>query len=105
MRSRISESRLAWARRPRYGQINSLRLLSSLFILFFALTAAADDPKPTSLFNGKDLTGWSVVDKSRAGLWSVVEKVELDPKNPKLLVASGQAKEDKGLLVAQLKDF
>src|SRR5258706_14545436 len=81
------------------------RSLSLLLVFFLALSAAAGDSKPTYLFNGKDLTGWSVVDKSRTGLWSVAEKVELDPKNSKLLVASGQPKEEKGLLVAQLKDF
>jgi hypothetical protein len=85
--------------------MNSLRSLSSLLVLLLPLTAAADDPKPKPLFTGKDLTGWSVVDKSRAPLWSVAEKVELDPKNPKLLLPTGQPRDDKGLLVAQLKDF
>ncbi len=46
-----------------------------------------------------------MVDKSRAALWSVAERVELDPKHPKMLVATGQPKDDKGILVAQLKDF
>jgi hypothetical protein len=79
--------------------------LPLLLFLIAPITLAADAPKPIPLFTGKDLTGWSVLDKSRASLWSVAEKVELDPKNPKLLVATGQPKDDHGLLVAQLKDF
>jgi hypothetical protein len=76
-----------------------------LILLVPIALVAADAPKPIPLFTGKDLTGWSVLDKSRAALWSVSDKVELDPKNPKLLLATGQPKDDKGLLVAQLKDF
>src|SRR3954470_15464711 len=80
--------------------------LPVLLILLAPLALAADaTPKPTPLFTGKDLTGWSVLDKSRAALWTVADKVELDPKNPKLLLATGQPRDDRGLLVAQLKDF
>ena len=67
--------------------------------------AAADAPKPLNLFIGKDLAGWSVVDKTRAALWSVAASVQLDPKNPKALIAGGAPKDEKGVLVAQLKDF
>src|SRR3954452_24840435 len=80
-----------------------MRLL--LFLLAPIALAADAPPKPIHLFTGKDLTGWSVLDKSRAALWSVAEKVELDPKNPKLLLATRQPQDDRGLLVAQLKDF
>jgi hypothetical protein len=76
-----------------------------LLFLIAPIVLAADGPKPTPLFTGKDLTGWSVLDKSRATLWSVAEKVELDPDNPKLLRATGQPKDENGVLVARLKDF
>jgi hypothetical protein len=76
-----------------------------LALCFATTIARAADDKPTPLINGKDLTGWSVTDKDRAPLWSVAASVALDPKNPKALTASGQPQDDKGLLVAQLKDF
>ena len=66
---------------------------------------AADDGKPTPLFNGTDLTGWSVTDKDRAALWSVAQSVQLDPKNSKALISSGQPQNADGLLLAKLKDF
>lgn len=67
--------------------------------------AAADAPKPLILFNGKDLGGWSVVDQTRASLWSVASNAQLDPKNPKALVPSSVPKDEGGVLVAQVKDF
>jgi len=73
--------------------------------LFFAPIAPAADPKPTVLFNGKDLSNWSVTDKGRANLWSVAATVTLDPKNLKLLTPAGQPTKNDGLLIAQLKDF
>ena len=76
-----------------------------LVALCLMLCAAADAPKTVSLFNGKDLSGWSVIDKSRASLWSVATDVQLNPKNPKALIAIGQPKDAEGILVAQLKDF
>jgi len=77
-------------------------LLTTLALL---VPARGADDKSIPLFNGKDLTGWSVTDKDRAALWSVAQSVRLDPKNPKALVASGQPTAADGLLVAQLKDF
>jgi hypothetical protein len=79
-------------------------LLLSLVLLVAASGRAADD-KPTPLFNGKDLAGWAVIDKDRASLWSVAQAVQLDPRNPKALTASGTPKDAGGVLVAQLKDF
>ena len=81
--------------------------MRSILLIFLVapIALAADAPKSIPLFSGKDLAGWSVVDKSRAALWWVAENVELDPKNPKVLLATGQPKDDHGLLVAQLKDF
>jgi hypothetical protein len=76
-----------------------------LTILAMLAAARADDDKPTPLFNGNDLSGWSVTDRDRAALWSVAQSVSLDPKNPKSLVATGQPKDGNGVLVAQLKDF
>jgi hypothetical protein len=70
------------------------------------LTLAADKAgAPTSLFNGKDLTGWTILDQSKSALWNVVGKVEIDPKHPKDLLATGQPKDGKGVLFARLKDF
>jgi hypothetical protein len=83
-----------------------MRLVLVLFALTPALALAADKTDtPIPLFSGKDLTGWSVTDKDRAALWSVAGTVELDPKHPKQLIATGQPGDGKGLLVAQLKDF
>jgi hypothetical protein len=76
-----------------------------LVVLCALLCVGAEAPKTVSLFNGKDLAGWSVVDKSRASLWSAAGSVQLDPKNPKALIATGQPKDAEGVLVAQLKDF
>ena len=81
---------------------SALALVVSL--LTVAVGAADKADAPQTLFNGKDLTGWSAVDKSRAALWSVAQDVKLDSKNPKLLATSGTPTE-KGLLVARLKDF
>ena len=77
------------------------------FLAFVALVAVAADRKPdaTPVFNGEDLSGWTVTDKDRAALWSVAQTVQLDPKNPKALAPSGQPQDGKGVLVAQLKDF
>jgi hypothetical protein len=80
-----------------------LLLLTILALL--APAHAADDEKRTPLFNGTDLTGWSVTERDRAALWSVAASVQLDPKNPKSLVASGKPADNAGLLVASLKDF
>src|SRR5205085_2824597 len=78
-------------------------------VLFISAPALAVDPppvkKPTPLFNGKDLTGWTARDPKKAELWTVATDVALDPKNPKHLRFRGQPKYDKGLLVAQIKDF
>jgi hypothetical protein len=82
-----------------------MRVVLIVSLLASLALAAEKKDAATPLFNGKDLSGWSVVDKSRAALWSVAERVELNPKNPKMLVATGQPKDDKGVLVAQLKDF
>jgi hypothetical protein len=76
-----------------------------LTVLALLVPARAADDKVIPLFNGKDLTGWSVTDKDRAALWSVAQSVQLDPKSPKALVASGRPTDGNGLLVAQLKDF
>jgi len=76
-----------------------------LLFLIAPIVLAAEEPKPAPLFTGKDLAGWSVVDKTRAALWSVAASVQLDPKNPKALIAGGAPKDEKGVLVAQLKDF
>lgn len=73
-------------------------------ILLAALFLSAEK-SPTPLFNGKDLTNWHVLDQSKSALWSIVEKVELDPKNPKNLLATGQPKDANGILLARLKDF
>ena len=61
--------------------MRSLRLVSSLVSAFpllaaLALPAAAGDPPPgfTSLFNGKDFTGWKVP-AGDAGHWKVVDGV------------------------------
>jgi hypothetical protein len=79
------------------------------FLLLILLTnfsfAAEKSPAPTPLFNGKDLTGWHVLDQSKSALWSVVEKAELDPKHPKDLLATGKPKDASGTLIAKLKDF
>jgi hypothetical protein len=80
-------------------------LVIPILLALLVPARAADDGKPTPLFNGTDLTGWSVTDKDRAALWSVAQSVHLDPKNPKALVSSGQPKDADGLLVAKLKDF
>jgi hypothetical protein len=82
-----------------------MRTAHFLALLPLLLAAEAPAPKPTPLFTGKDLTGWSVTDKDRAPLWSVAAAVSLDPKNPKALVAAGQPADATGLLVAQLKNF
>src|SRR6266576_684550 len=79
--------------------------LTFILVLVFAQPALAAGDQPKRLFNGKDITGWTVVDTSKSALWTVAGEVRLDPKNPKNLVASGQPKDDKGVLVAQLKDF
>ena len=77
--------------------------------LLIALLAPAHssfaDDQPRRLFDGKDLTGLAAIDKSKSALWTVAGEVRLDPKNPKNLIASGEPKDDKGVLVAQLKDF
>lgn len=65
---------------------------------------AAGD-QATKLFNGKDLSNWTILDKGREALWSVAAKVELDAKDPKKLVFSGQPEGDNGILAASLKDF
>jgi hypothetical protein len=80
-------------------------MLRILPFLLLTITAVAEAPKPRTLFNGKDFAGWSVVDSSRASLWSVAEKVELDSKHPKQLISTGKPADDQGVLVAQLKDF
>jgi len=81
--------------------MSMVKLLALLAILAVGPGAIQS---PVALFNGKDLAGWSAVDKSRAALWSVAQDVKLDSKNPKLLATSGTPTE-KGLLVARLKDF
>jgi hypothetical protein len=81
------------------------RRILLLTILALLVPARAVDEKSIPLFNGKDLTGWSVTDQARAALWSVTQSVHLDPKNPKALVSTGQPEDADGLLVAQLKDF
>lgn len=76
-----------------------------ILLTLLAADIPATDTKPLPLFTGKDLTGWTVTDTSRADLWSVAQTVTLDPKNPKQLIPTGQPNNDKGLLVARLKDF
>jgi hypothetical protein len=76
-----------------------------LLLIFVPFALAADKPSsPTPLFNGKDLTGWTILDQSKSALWSISEKVDLDPQHPKDLLATGQPKNN-GVLVAKLKDF
>lgn len=75
-----------------------------LAVLLGGFCLAAGD-ETTRLFNGKDTSNWTVLDKGREALWSVAGKVELDPKDPKKLVASGQAEGDNGVLFASIKDF
>jgi hypothetical protein len=82
-----------------------MRTFCCLWAILIAAIAARGDDKPRPLFNGKDLTNWTARDKSKADLWSVVAKAELDPKDPKKLVTSGQPADGKGLLAARLKDF
>jgi Domain of Unknown Function (DUF1080) len=79
--------------------------LTFILALAFAQSALAAGDQAKRLFTGKDLVGWTVVDKSKSALWTVAGDVRLDPKNPKNLIASGEARDDKGVLVAQLKDF
>ncbi len=81
-----------------------MRLLLSLLVLASVTLAADKIDAPASLFNGKDFTGWIVVDKSKSALWSIADKVEIDPKHPKALLATGQPNEG-GVIVAKLKDF
>lgn len=81
-----------------------MRFLLPLLILASVTHAADKSDAPTPLFNGKDLTGWAILDQSKSTLWSIAEKVEIDPKHPKDLLATGQPK-DAGVLVAKLKDF
>src|SRR3954466_13415990 len=78
--------------------------LAALALLTLAHATTAD-PKPTPLFNNKDLTHWTVTDKDRAPLWSVAGSAALDPKNPKSLIATGEPTKDTAVLIAQLKDF
>src|SRR4051812_42680879 len=81
---------------------------SAIPLLLALLTLAADklpNAKPTPLFNNKDLTNWTVTDKDRAPLWSVAATATLDPKNPKLLIPTGQPTKESAILLAQLKDF
>ena len=73
-----------------------------ILLTLLAADIPATDTKPLPLFTGKDLTGWTVTDTSRADLWSVAQTVTLDPKNPKQLIPTGQPNNDKGLLVARL---
>jgi hypothetical protein len=85
-----------------------MRISPPLQILTLCLLCAAALPSPAQpqpLFNGKDLTGWSVTDKSMADLWTVAKDVHLDPKNPKKLLSSGTPSDNGGILVNQLKDF
>src|SRR5438105_4034967 len=81
-----------------------MRFLFVLFLVLSRLSLAGEAPS-RALFNGKDLSGWTVIDKTKSALWTVAAEVRLDPKNPRNLIASGQPKEDKGVLVGQLKDF
>src|SRR5947207_10215398 len=37
------------------------------------------------LFNGKDTSGWKLVDPARVECWKVVSTVSLDPNDPKKL--------------------
>jgi hypothetical protein len=79
--------------------------LTFILALVLAQSVLADGDQPKRLFSGKDLAGWTVVDNSKSALWTVAGDVRLDPKNPKNLIASGEPRDDKGVLVAQLKDF
>lgn len=76
-----------------------------LVVAILVSSACAADDSSAPLFTGKDLTGWSVTDKDRAPLWSLAKSVQLDPKNPKALLATGQPTDASGLLITQLKDF
>jgi hypothetical protein len=80
-------------------------ILLSLLLVGVPSLADAPPAKPTPLFTGKDLTGWTARDPKKAELWTVATEVELDPMNPKHLRFRGQPKDDKGLLVAQIKEF
>jgi len=59
-------------------------VLPAVTVFTLLVTSQAADPKPTELFNGKDLTGWKAKDEKK-NKWKAVA-VQLDPKNDKVFV-------------------
>lgn len=70
-------------------------LFASAISLFYFLSEANAEDKPSPgwvrLFNCKDLSGWKIRDPKAGPTWKVVERAQLDPKNPKQLAGEGVA--------------
>ena len=72
-----------FARRPLVVAAAAAALALSLLA-----AAPAGNKGGSSLFNGKDLTGWKFRDQNGAAAWKVVPDVKLDPADPKKLIAT-----------------
>jgi hypothetical protein len=72
-------------------------LLSLTFLTALSFFAAEAAEGGKSLI-GKDLTGWKVRDTNNTNTWKLVADVKLDAKDPKKLVATGDAPGDSPVL-------
>src|SRR5437016_6314963 len=78
--------------------MNCNSLLLILGPLATTILLAADD-KGELLFNGKDTSGWKLVNPSAKDSWKVVSSVSLDANDPKKLASTGEGGNDDGILL------
>src|SRR5437868_8426524 len=60
--------------------------------------AFSADEVSVMLFNGKDLSGWNLVNPAANDCWKIVSGVSLDHGDPKKLTSSGDGGSDAGIL-------
>ena len=73
---------------PRRTFITSSLVLLLALSLSATFTGAQEADNGQSLFNGKDTTGWKVKNASAKKTWEVVPGAQLNPDDPKRLIAS-----------------
>src|SRR5438552_13391535 len=67
-------------------------------LFFFAFLLIAAEQEEQVLFNGKDISGWKLVNPAASDCWKVVSAVSLDPSDPKKLTSTGDGGTDQGIL-------
>ncbi len=78
---------------------HATRILAAPLLTMLMAAQPTGEKAWISMLNGKDLAAWKARDEKAPPTWKFVDQVQLDPKNPKKLIASGEGGKSDSILL------